>query len=58
MVDMDENLYPIEYDDKFWSEEDVNDVFKAFYHSKLSLDNNISVYVSEGVRVCPDGKWI
>lgn len=55
---MDENLYPVEYENRLWSEEEVNDTFKVFYHSRLSLDNNTSVYVSEGLRICPDGKWI
>lgn len=53
-----EKLYPVKYKGKFWKEDEVDDIFKSFYHTKDSLDWQISVYVSEDMRICPDGEWI
>jgi len=49
-------LYPIYYDGKDWNEEDCDDVFISFYHTRDSLNFEMGVYVSEGVWVYPDGK--
>lgn len=54
---MDEKLYPLEYKGKLWNIEDVNDIFRTFYHSEYSLAVDMSVYVSEGMRITPDGEW-
>lgn len=54
---MEENLYPLEYDGILWQEEDVNDIFRSFYHTKYSLAPDMSVYVAEGMRITPDGEW-
>lgn len=51
-----EKLYPIYYNDKYWEEEDCNDVFVCFYHTRESLNFEMGVYVSEGVWVYPDGR--
>ena len=55
---MEEKLYPIKYKGKFWNIDEVNDIFRAFYHTKCALDFKKSVYVSEGMRITPDGEWI
>lgn len=55
---MDEKIYPVYYKGRFWREDDVNDIFRCFYHAKLSLDERVSVYVSEGLRITPDGEWL
>ena len=55
---MENKIYPIFYKGKNYQESDVHDVFRAFYHSKMSLDNRVSVYVSEGLRITPDGEWV
>lgn len=53
-----EDLYPIEFEGKMWKEEDCDDIFVSFYHSRDSLDEMMSVYLSEGDRIQPDGTWI
>jgi hypothetical protein len=58
IIKMEEKIYPLYYKGKFWEEEEVNDVFRAFYHTKMSLDHRTSVYVSEGLRITPEGDWI
>ena len=55
---MEEKLYPLFYEGKFWSEDEVNDIFRIFYHSKLSLDGRMSVYVGDDLRITPDGTWL
>ena len=55
---MKNKIYPIFYKGKTYEESDVNDVFRVFYHSKDSLDSRVSVYVSEGLRITPDGEWV
>ena len=55
---MEEKIYPIYYKGKFLEEKEVNDIFRAFYHTKMSLDHRTSVYVSEGLRITPEGEWI
>ena len=54
----DETIYPVYYKGKFWKKEDVHDIFRAFYHARFSLDNRTSVYISEGLRMTPDGEWM
>jgi len=53
-----EKIYPIYYKGKWWNEEDCDDVFTAFYYTEAALGENCSVYVSDGMRVCPDGEYI
>lgn len=53
-----EKIYPIFFKDKCYYEKDCDEIFSAFYHTKYALGFNCSVYVSEGMRICPDGTWI
>lgn len=55
---MKERLYPICFNEKFWKKEECNEIFVSFYHTKLSLDWQMSVYVSEGERIQPNGAWV
>lgn len=55
---MKDKLYPIYYNGKKYKKEDVNDVFGCFYHSKDSLDDRMSVYVGDGMRITPNGDWV
>lgn len=55
---VEEKLYPIYFKGKYWKKEECHDVFTAFYHTKHALDWQISVYVSEGDRIQPDGTWV
>ena len=55
---MKEKLYPVYYKGKFWNEEDVDDVFRAYYHTRYALDFNVSVYVENDSRIMPDGEWL
>jgi hypothetical protein len=55
---MEEKIYPIKYKGRFWKEEEVDDIFRAFYFTKLALDYRTSVYVGEGLRRTPDGEWV
>lgn len=50
-------LYPIYYKDKKWSEEEVDDIFRAYYHTQFALDYQTSVYVGDKMRITPDGEW-
>lgn len=54
---MEERLYPIYYRGKRWKEQEVNDVFRCYYHTRHALDLNTSVYVGDGMRIAPDGEW-
>lgn len=51
-------IYPIHYNDRLYYEKDCNEVFIGFYSGPDSLGESSSVYVCDGLRVCPDGKWI
>jgi hypothetical protein len=53
-----EDLYPIHYKGVDWGEKDVHDVFAVFYHTRYALDEAMSVYVGEDMRITPDGEWI
>lgn len=55
---MEEKIYPLYYKDKFWKEEEVDDIFSCYYFTKLALDHRTSVYVGEGLRRTPDGDWV
>jgi hypothetical protein len=49
-----ESLWPVEYDDKLWYEEDCGDIFLCFYHDRMSLRADGCVYASGGSWVFPD----
>lgn len=55
---MEEKIYPLYYKEKYWKEEEVDDIFRSYYFTKLALDHRISVYVGEGLRRTPDGNWL
>jgi hypothetical protein len=57
-MEREEDLYPIFYNGKYWNEDEVDGVFSAFYHSRFSLGEDSSVYIGDGDRVTPDGRWI
>jgi len=48
-------LYPIHYKGKYYLEEECDDLFTAFYHTRDALNGANGVYVSEGTWVYPDG---
>jgi hypothetical protein len=50
-----EKIYPLFYKGKWYNKKDVDDLFRCFYHTRYALGFNCSVYVSEGMRICPDG---
>lgn len=54
---MEEKLYPIKFEGKYWEESDVDEVFKSFYHSRDSLGWDNSVYIGDGLRILPNGEW-
>jgi len=53
-----ENLFPIEHNGKEYYSADCDDVFLSFYFTRDALGLENSVYVGDGLRICPDGKWI
>lgn len=53
-----EKLYPIQFEDKEYKEEDCDHIFKSFYRHKICYVENVGVYVSEGMWVTPEGKFI
>lgn len=55
---MEEKIYPLYFKNRFWNEEDVDDIFRCFYFTKMALDGRMSVYVAEGLRRTIDGEWI
>ena len=57
-MEKEEKLYPVYFEGKAWTEEECDDVFVAFYHTRAALGISSSVYLSGGDRVCPDGSWI
>lgn len=48
------NLYPIIYKDKCWNKADCNSLFIAYYDCEEALNEDGSVYVSDGIYVFPD----
>lgn len=57
-MEIEEIIYPIYYKGKMWEEEDVNDVFRCYYFTKVALDHRTSVYVGDKLRITPDGEWV
>ena len=55
---MSEEIYPILHNGKWYYEDDCDDIFAGFYSGPDSLGFNNSVYVGDGLRICPDGEWI
>ena len=55
---MEEKIYPLYYKGKFWTDGEVDHIFKSFYFTKLALDYQTSVYVGDGLRRTPDGEWV
>ena len=53
-----EKIYTIFFKNKWWHEKDVDDIFAAFYHGWFTLGFESSVYVGDGMRICPDGTCI
>jgi len=49
-------LYPIYYEGKKYTEEECNDIFKAFYTCIEAYNHDVGVYVSEGMWIGPDGE--
>lgn len=54
---MNERKFPIMYKGREWYEKDCSDIFLCFYSGQDSLSWDQSVYVSEGMRITPDGEW-
>ena len=50
-----EQLYPVYCKGKKYSEEECDDVYTAFYHSRDALGFDGGVYMSEGIWIYPDG---
>ena len=53
-----ERLFPISHNGIDYYESDCDDIFLSFYHTRNALGFMNSVYVGDGMRICPDGKWI
>lgn len=53
-----EQLFPIQHNGKEYYSKDCDDIFLAFYHTRFALGFENSVYVADGMRVTPDGKFI
>ncbi len=51
-------LYPILYMGINYTEETINDVFDAFYHSISCVRDDGGIYMFEGMVVYPDGSMI
>jgi len=55
---VDEGLFPIHHNGRDYHEKDCDDIFLCFYFTRFALGLENSVYVGDGMRICPDGKWI
>lgn len=53
-----EGLFPIWHNDMDFYAGDCDDIFLSFYHTRGALGLENSVYVGDGLRISPDGKWI
>ena len=53
-----EKLFPIYHNGENYYKKDCDDLFLCFYHTRYALGLENSVYVGDGLRVCPDGKCI
>ena len=51
----DEDMFPVHYNGKDYTEEECSDTFLAFYNGRYSLNGLGGVYVAEGIWVYPDG---
>lgn len=49
------DLYPIEYEGKEYTEENVDPIFDSFYTCKEALNKNNGVYMTEDIWIYPDG---
>ncbi len=50
-----DDLYPIEFNGKEYTQEEADPVFDSFYHTKYALNGNNGVYMADGVWIYPDG---
>ncbi len=50
-----DDLYPIWYEGKLYTEEECDDIFICFYHTKLALNYLNGVYVGDKIWIYPDG---
>ena len=50
-----EKLFPIYYKGKKYLKKDCDELFLAFYHSKLALGSSCGVYMGDKLWVYPDG---
>jgi hypothetical protein len=57
MKQNEEEYYPILFEGKWYEEKDCDDLFTAFYGGPYSFGADCSVYVGDGMRICPDGSW-
>lgn len=55
---MNNNLYPIKFNDKLYYEKDCDGTFVAFYTNRYALRIDGFVYIGDGMSVNPEGKWI
>jgi hypothetical protein len=53
-LDKEKKLFPVFYNDKYWSKFECGSVFKALYHNRIMLRNDGAVYVGDGSWVFPD----
>lgn len=52
------SIYPVSFEGKLWFENQVDETFKSFYHTRDALDWQNSVYVGDGLRIFPNGDFI
>jgi len=50
-----DGLFPVEYNKKLYTEEECDDVFLSFYHTRFALNGMGGVYLSDDMWVYPDG---
>ena len=54
-----EKIYPVPFQGKWVNEDEVDGIFDAFYCGPMSIDPRTeSVYMSEGIRVKPNGQFV
>lgn len=51
---IEEKIWPVYYDGKYWYEKDCGELFKALYHERIMLRDDGCVYVGDGSWVYPD----
>lgn len=52
---MNEELYPVLFNDRLWTKKECHSLFVMNYHSEFVLNDECGVYLSEGSYVYPDG---